>query len=205
MILLKRNPLDDIDFFQIVGGYAYGMRFHPIYKDMRMHEGVDITRPSGTKVYLVDDGEVVVSKMQGDGKGYGEYIVVDHGEYYSLYAHLSKRLVTVGQTLKAGAVIGLVGSTGDSKGSHLHFGLCGMFFAKERGWVDPLPYMKKVEEEEEDMVRYNKVSEMPTWAVPTVKKLVEKKTIIGDEKGNLNLSEDMIRLLVILDRTGVFG
>lgn len=204
MIILKHLPLDDIDFAKIKGGYAFGMRIHPIYKELRMHDGVDITKPMGTPIYAVADGTVTVSKTQGNSRGYGEYIVIEHGDWFSLYAHQSRRKAVLNQKVKAGDIIGYVGSTGDSKGNHLHFGVGEMFFSKERGWVDPVPYMKKVEEEE-DMTRYNKVSEMPSWAAPTVKKLVEKKIIVGNDKGELDLSQDMVRMLVYLDRAKVFG
>ncbi len=60
-------------------------------------------------------------------------------------------------------------------------------------------------EEEDTMQRFNKVTDMPDWAKPTVQKLMDKAILVGDENGHLNLSMDMVRILVILDRAGVFG
>lgn len=193
-----------MDLTQITGGAGFGMRMHPIFKVQRMHDGIDIARKEGTPVYAVADGTVVVSKMQGNGKGYGNYIVIDHGDYYSLYAHLKARAIVTGKKVEGGYIIGFVGNTGDSQGSHLHFGLCKSFLTSDRGWFDPLPYLKMIKESEENEVRYNKVAELPEWAKPTIQKLMTKGLLKGDEKGNLNLSEDMVRMLVILDRANIF-
>ena len=72
--------------------------------------------------------------------------------------------------------------------------------AYTRGILDYLGI--EVQEEVICMVRYNKLDELPDWAKPTIAKLVESGTLKGDEHGNLNLSEDMVRLLAILDRRG---
>lgn len=105
----------------------YGNRLHPVYKVYRMHSGIDISAPYGSSVVSARAGTVlmVVNPVQGQnsgGSGYGNYIVVDHGDGYStLYAHLKRTLVSKGQTVRAGSRIGLVGSTGTSTGAHLHF------------------------------------------------------------------------------------
>lgn len=136
---LQRHPLPDKPTIS-----PYGMRRHPVYGDMRLHEGVDFRALMGDPIYAAADGKVSVSKMQNDKKGYGEYIVIEHQGWQSLYAHLSVRSVKVGQSIKAGQVIGKVGSTGDSTGPHLHFGMCKNFSASNRGWVDPAPYLSEV-------------------------------------------------------------
>lgn len=102
----------------------FGMDFHPIHKKYKMHQGVDVACPTGTKVRSIANGEVVRSDMN-DSKGYGNFIVVKHninGEVlYSAYAHLSKRNVNVGDKVKKGDIIGISGATGGVTGPHLHF------------------------------------------------------------------------------------
>ncbi|MBQ6070365.1 MAG: M23 family metallopeptidase [Bacteroidales bacterium] len=98
---------------------GFGRRYHPILKTLRAHTGVDITAPKGTPVYATADGTV-----SGDnpGSGYGIAVLINHGySYQTLYAHLSKKAVKPGQKVKRGQLIGYVGSTGMSSGSHLHY------------------------------------------------------------------------------------
>ena len=97
----------------------YGTRMHPILKRKILHSGIDVASPNGTPVKTAGPGEVIYN---GWLRGYGRVIVIDHGRGYStLYAHLSASLVREGQILKAGAVIGRVGRTGNTTGPHLHF------------------------------------------------------------------------------------
>ncbi len=85
------------------------------------HEGVDYGLPWGYPVGSAGDGVVDYAGWYG---GYGNSVIVDHGDgLSSLYAHLSSILVTIGQIVEAGDILGLVGSTGNSTGAHLHFGL----------------------------------------------------------------------------------
>lgn len=98
---------------------AFGMRKHPILGIRRMHTGIDITARTGTQVQVSGEGTVISTGYRG---GYGLAIEVDHGfGYRTLYAHLSKVKVKVGQKVKRGDVIGLVGNTGLSTGPHLHY------------------------------------------------------------------------------------
>ena len=98
---------------------SYGMRYHPILKEYRMHSGIDIPAPSGSKVVSAASGTVIIANY---ASGYGNYVVVDHGGGKStLYAHLSRILVSRGQSVSRGESVGLVGSTGLSMGPHLHF------------------------------------------------------------------------------------
>ncbi|NLM84524.1 MAG: peptidoglycan DD-metalloendopeptidase family protein [Clostridiales bacterium] len=97
----------------------FGRRFHPIYKEYRMHYGVDIGAKYGASVLAADDGTVITSSYDSS---YGHYIVISHGNgMTTLYAHLSSRLVKAGDTVTQGKTIGKVGSTGSSTGPHLHF------------------------------------------------------------------------------------
>ncbi len=99
---------------------AYGMRYDPITRVRSKHTGVDIGARQGSNIVASNSGTVVTSGWSS--KGYGNYVVINHGGGMStLYAHMSKRLVSKGQTVSKGDVIGLVGSTGYSTGPHLHF------------------------------------------------------------------------------------
>jgi len=109
----------DIDDLTRIGSF-FGMRFHPILKYMRMHEGMDFTSPRGTNIYAAGDG--VVIEVKHSINGYGNSIVIDHGYgYKTLYAHMSKIIVKEGQKVKRGTIVGLVGNTGTSTGPHLHY------------------------------------------------------------------------------------
>jgi len=102
----------------IVSGF--GMRYHPIYKILRHHTGVDIIGERGTPIYATADG--VVTEDPEGYSGYGTMIFINHGRgYQTLYAHLWKKNVTVGQKVKRGQVIGYMGSSGLATGTHLHY------------------------------------------------------------------------------------
>ena len=151
MIEFKSYPVYQFDFTNI--NSPFGMRIHPIYKVMKLHEGIDYRAPLGTPVFAVADAKVVVSKMQGNRKGYGEYIVLEHNGFETLYAHLSKRIVQVGSKVRAGQIIGYVGTTGDSSGYHLHFGLCKRFSNKD--WEDPMKYLQSIKGDDEVVEKSN--------------------------------------------------
>lgn len=111
-------PVAGKDLKRVASGY--GMRFHPILKIRRMHTGMDFTASTGTEIYSTGDG--VVSEVKYSYSGYGRHVIIDHGYgYQTLYAHLSKAEVRVGQKIKRGELIGLVGSTGLSEAPHLHY------------------------------------------------------------------------------------
>lgn len=97
----------------------YGYRIHPITGKRKLHAGVDLGAPKGTQIVAAASGTVVKSYMSSS---YGNYTVISHGNgIMTAYAHQSKRLVSEGDTVSAGQVIGTVGSTGNSTGNHLHF------------------------------------------------------------------------------------
>ncbi len=106
---------------QVVSGY--GNRFHPILKSHRLHAGIDLAAHPGTPVYATGDGIVRVASYNPAGySGYGIVTIIDHGfGFQTLYAHMQKSTVRVGQRVKRGEQIGTVGSSGMSSGSHLHY------------------------------------------------------------------------------------
>lgn len=125
-------PIANKDLTRVAS--LFGMRMHPFYKRLRMHNGMDFTAPRGAEVYATGDG--TIERVDFASQGYGVLIVVDHGFGYSTYyAHLSKVLVEEGQQVKRGEVIGLVGSTGMSMAPHLHYEV-----RKHSNPVNPINY-----------------------------------------------------------------
>jgi murein DD-endopeptidase MepM/ murein hydrolase activator NlpD len=111
------QPIMNKDLTRTASGY--GRRMDPVYRVPTFHEGMDFTAPTGTNVYATGEGKV---QFSGWKQGYGNVIIIDHGfQYKTLYAHLSKMDVRVGQMVVRGDVIGKVGSTGKSTGPHLHY------------------------------------------------------------------------------------
>ena len=97
----------------------YGMRKHPITGKYKLHSGVDLRAGTGTKVYAANKGTVTTSAYSS---AWGNYIIISHGGgVTTLYAHLSKRLVSKGDSVKQGDVIAQSGNTGYSTAPHLHF------------------------------------------------------------------------------------
>ena len=99
----------------------YGTRYHPILKTYRMHSGIDYAAPTGTPIMAPADGVVSFAGVKG---GYGNAIMLNHRKgMETLYGHMSAFVsgVNAGKSVKAGDVIGFVGSTGRSTGPHLHY------------------------------------------------------------------------------------
>ena len=98
---------------------AYGWRIHPIWGDRRFHSGVDLAGNQGDPIYAIAAG-TVTSAYYNEANGY--MVALSHGGGYgSLYAHMTGLIVSAGQYVTEGQVIGYVGSTGWSTGPHLHF------------------------------------------------------------------------------------
>ncbi len=121
-----------------VKGYissGFGWRIHPITGKREFHHGIDIATPSGTPIRATANGMVIST---GKKRISGKYIIIQHGYgFNTVYAHLKKYVVKVGQEVKRGEVIGYVGSTGLSTGPHLYYGIC-----KNKRWVNPITYIR---------------------------------------------------------------
>jgi len=98
---------------------TFGMRVQPMLKIYRMHKGVDLCSPKNTEIFASADGTVVANRFN---KGLGNYIKINHGYgYVTVYGHLEKSLVRIGQQVKKGEKIALMGTTGISETDHLHY------------------------------------------------------------------------------------
>lgn len=113
----------------------FGVRIHPIYKIERMHYGVDLSCATGTPIYAARSGQVTVASFEAGGAGY--YVSINHGDgFRSIYMHMTHYIVSPGQNVAQGQVIGYVGSTGASTGPHLHFGI-----SYNGSYVNPMGYI----------------------------------------------------------------
>ncbi len=125
------------DIWPVLGRVTspFGWRRAPHSLRREFHHGIDIGAPSGTPVKAAADGAVKEARYR---PGWGNLIIIDHGEHTTLYAHLRRIAVKAGHLVVKGQVIGEVGSTGYSTGPHLHFEI------HERGTpVDPLKYLNR--------------------------------------------------------------
>ena len=99
----------------------FGYRIHPVYKDWRFHYGVDLSAPKGTPIVATRAGVVTRAYFSSSG---GYTVEIDHQDgFSSKYLHQTHYIVSAGQKVSAGQVIGYVGSTGVSTGPHLHFSI----------------------------------------------------------------------------------
>ncbi len=102
---------------QIVSGF--GMRDHPILKERRMHNGIDIKAPIGTAVVATANGKVIITE---DKPGYGRSCVIQHDfGFQTRYAHMVRMIVGPNTWVQKGDQIGFVGNTGLSEAAHLHY------------------------------------------------------------------------------------
>lgn len=112
----------------------FGYRIHPIYGDWRFHSGVDLACSEGTPIYAARSGQVTAASYNGS---MGYYVQINHGDgYASIYMHMTHYIVSAGEYVSQGEVIGYVGSTGDSTGDHLHFGIS--YYGE---YVNPMEYI----------------------------------------------------------------
>jgi len=124
-----RNPLRSAKYRRSSG---YGMRTHPITGERKLHAGLDMSAPQGTPIYAAADG--TVEKIFNDSAN-GNGVKLRHPNGYATgYIHMaSAPPVSVGQRVRQGDPIGVVGSTGRSTGPHLHF----VLYSPEGDMIDP--------------------------------------------------------------------
>ena len=137
--LAGQNPKSDATWITPVSGYhissPFGMRNHPILGYARMHNGIDMACAQGTPIYATRAGTVTAASYQAGGAG--NYVSINHGDgFASIYMHMTHYVVSAGQSVSAGQLIGYVGSTGLSTGPHLHFGI-----SYAGTYVNPLAYI----------------------------------------------------------------
>ena len=113
----------------------FGNRLHPVLGVYRKHNGIDMACPKGTPIYATRAGKVTTAAYQAGGAGY--YVSINHLDgFSSIYMHMTNYVVSAGQTVTQGQLIGYVGSTGISTGPHLHFGI-----SYAGTYVNPLAYI----------------------------------------------------------------
>lgn len=126
------QPVNNKNLNRLASGFGY--RVDPLYKDYRLHAGLDFAAPSGTPIYATADGTVQIAGFNTDG--YGNKVVINHGYgYQTLYGHMVRIKARAGQRVKRGEVIGYIGSTGKSTGPHCHYEVI-----KRGSKVDPVYY-----------------------------------------------------------------
>ena len=139
LALQGENPPSDATWITPVSGYrltsAFGMRLHPVLKVNRMHNGIDMACAAGTPIYATRAGTVTTAAYQASGAG--NYVSINHLDgFSSIYMHMTHYVVSKGQSVSQGQLIGYVGNTGISTGDHLHFGI-----SYAGTYVNPLAYI----------------------------------------------------------------
>jgi murein DD-endopeptidase MepM/ murein hydrolase activator NlpD len=115
---------------------GYGVRSDPFRGRAAMHAGIDLAGPVGTPIYATADG--VVNRAEWNAGGYGNLVELNHGQgIQTRYGHMSRLIARPGQHVRRGELIGLMGSTGRSTGSHLHYEV-----RIDGRAVNPIPFMQ---------------------------------------------------------------
>lgn len=115
----------------------FGMRIHPVTGEYEGHRGIDFGCTTGQPIMAVAAGTVIDAKLH---KSWGNYVLLGHGDKFTLYAHMTELYVSKGETVSQSMPVGSCGSTGRSTGPHLHFEI---HINKAYGkLIDPLPYFQ---------------------------------------------------------------
>ena len=139
LALKGQNPPSNATWIEPVSGYtitsAFGYRKAPTAGASTYHQGIDMACPTGTPIYATRSGTVTKAAYQAGGAGY--YVSISHGDgFASIYMHMTRYVVSAGQSVTQGQLIGYVGSTGVSTGPHLHFGI-----SYGGTYVNPMAYI----------------------------------------------------------------
>ncbi len=143
-----------LDFLKMNSNYGY--RTDPIFRCTRFHDGIDL-RCSYSSVYSMMPG--TVKEVHFGNRGYGNYVVLEHGNLECLYGHLSRIFVTEGEVISAGTVVAISGNTGKSTGPHLHIRM-----KKDGKSVNPKPFIDYLNDyitRLQDKIRYLRFGEKP--------------------------------------------
>jgi murein DD-endopeptidase MepM/ murein hydrolase activator NlpD len=131
-----------LDFVQINSQYGY--RRDPFTKCSKFHDGIDL-QGIHDLVYSMLPGRIV--EVRHGNTGYGNYVVLDHGSLRCLYGHLSEIYAKEGSIVDAGTIVGRVGSTGRSTGTHLHIRLQHIDSKGDWRSVDPFPFISALNQQ----------------------------------------------------------
>lgn len=138
LALQGENPPSNASWLMPTSGRLtspFGMRVHPVLGVSRMHNGIDLAAAQGTPIYATRSGKVTTCSYQAGGAG--NYVSINHLDgFSSIYMHMTHYVVSPGQNVSQGQLIGYVGSTGLSTGPHLHFGI-----SYAGTYVNPLAYV----------------------------------------------------------------
>ena len=151
--LSMKKQIADYGIEEVRRYYQAQVEAIELVRALGQDEGIDFQAPEGSEIYAAEDGVVSEVRLDGDSdplnKPYGNQVRIQHaGSYLTIYAHLSHVVVSKGQSVKAGQLIGLSGNTGNSFGAHLHLTLKkdGATRAGETNYpydiVDPSPYLQ---------------------------------------------------------------
>jgi murein DD-endopeptidase MepM/ murein hydrolase activator NlpD len=188
-------PLDGVYEKNFRTTSSFGWRVHPIQKTRKHHNGEDLISTTHNPAYLkaIYDGTVLEAraakskKANGEPNGYGYLVAVSHKiggkDYVALYAHLLKNSFQVkkGDKVKAGQVLGIMGTSGASTGVHLHFEI---HIGKRIGWsdngsgfLDPIPFLEALEAMDGQLEKGPQATpeDAPTQPIPDHSKPISKK------------------------------
>jgi murein DD-endopeptidase MepM/ murein hydrolase activator NlpD len=118
---------------------GFGLRSDPFRGRAAMHGGIDLAGPVGTPIYATADG--IIAKAEWNNGGYGNLVEINHGQgIQTRYGHLSRISARAGSRVRRGELIGYMGSTGRSTGSHLHYEV-----RIDGRAVNPVPFMQSTD------------------------------------------------------------
>ena len=134
-----------LDYLNVTSPYGY--RQDPFTKRRTFHDGIDLRFGNGV-VYSMLPGKVAA--VHHGNTGYGNYVILDHGTMRCLYGHLCEIYAKEGTMVQAGAVVGVVGSSGRSTGPHLHIQLQRLTANNSWTSVDPMPFIEQLNRQVQD-------------------------------------------------------